>query len=137
MTTTIQDVIEAINDLLIAGVPGLLTAYDYPPDVIPDELTVITYYGGGTAELISFGIARQLFSVTCDVHVFRKDLPRDVHLLMDNLDDIRDALTSDATLSNTVSTFGRLEISAPIPSDYNGMQTLVMRFILRDIKINS
>ena len=138
MTTTIQDVIEAVNDLLIANVSGLLTAFDYPPDSLPDELVMLTYYGGGTAELQSEGMVKQLFSVTCEFHVFRKDLSRDVRLLMDNIDNIRDALTGDPTLGGKVSTYEYLEITRPLAdATYAGMQTLKMQFILRNIKINS
>lgn len=134
--STIQEVIASVNDLLIAGVSNLLHAYDYPPDSLPDELVMITYYGGGTSEPQSAGMLKDLFNVNCDFYVFAKELWRDVYKLMENIDTIRNVLITDTTLGGKVSTYGILEITAPIPTEYAGMPCLMMRFILRDIKLN-
>lgn len=134
---TIQAAIEAVNDIILANVTGVKGALDYPPDSLPEELVMLTYYGGGTSETQSSGMTKDLFDIISELHVFRKDLPRDMRLLMENLDDVRDALHTDPTLNATVSTFGYVEITPPMPADYNGMQTLMMRYILKNVKINS
>ena len=137
MTGKIQTSVEAVNDLLKAGVTGILEAYDYPPDNLPDEKVFITYYGGGTANTESAGMTKKLFSITSEFHVFRKDLSRDVKLIMDSIDTIHDVLLADPTLGATVSTFGYLEVTPPTASEYNGVPTLMIQFILRDVKITS
>ena len=136
MTTTIQEVILSVNDLLIAGVSNLLHAYDYPPDSLPDELVMITYYGGGTSEPHSSGMLKDLYNINCDFYVFAKELWRDVYKLMENIDDIRNTLVADTTLGGKVSTYEILEITAPIPTEYAGVPALMMRFILRNVKMN-
>lgn len=134
---TIQAAIEGANDLLLAGVDAIFQAHDYPPGRLADEKTIISYYGGGTSETISDGIDKDLFNIICEYHVFRKDLVRDITLLMDSIDDIKDTLLADTTLGGTASTFGFIEISKPIGDVYNGKPTLKLQFIIRDVKINS
>jgi len=55
---------------------------------------------------------------------------------MENIDDIRNTLVADTTLGGKVSTYEILEITAPIPTEYAGVPALMMRFILRNVKMN-
>ena len=134
---TIQAAISGANDLLLAGVSAILDAPDYPPDMLPNGSMIISYYGGGISSTQSAGMTKDLFNIVCEFHVMRIDLIRDTMLLMASIDDIKDALLDDSTLDGNCSTFQDIEISRPIPGEYGGQQTLMLRFTIRGVKINS
>ena len=132
---TIQAAINAVNDALLAAVTNLVTAYDYPPDMLFDERSIMTYYGGGTLQTQDASFNKGLHNIIVDFIVFRKDLPRDMELLMTDIDNVFDALVADSTFGDVISTFSAVECSPPIVSQFNGQDILILRFTIRNVKI--
>ena len=135
MSNEIQTAIEAVNDALESGVPNIIKAYDYPVEQLFDERSVMTYYGGGEMETQSYEFYKGLHNIVCDFIVFRKDLSRDMQLLMTDIDLIYSALTSDPTYGGTISTFESVTCEQPIASEWGGVPTLVLRFTITNAKI--
>ena len=132
---TIQTAINAVNDALLAAVTNLVTAYAYPPDMLFDERSIMTYSGGGTLQTQDASFNKGLHNIIVDFIVFRKDLPRDMQLLMTDIDNVYAALVADSTFGDTISTFGSVECSPPIVSQFNGQDILILRFTIRNVKI--
>ena len=137
MANEIQTAIEAINDLLETNVPNIKKAYDYPPEALFDERCVMTYYGGGDRQTQDASFNKGLHNIICDFIVFRKDVPRDMELLMTDIDLIYSTLAENPTLSDTVSTFERVSCEQPIASEWAGMPISILRFMLENVKIQT
>ena len=135
MSSRLQDAIEAINDILEANVPNVIKAYDYPVDQLFDERCVMTYYGGGEVMSETADWDRGLHNIICDFIVFRKDLARDMQLLMTDIDEIFDALVSDPTFGGTVSTYEQVSCSDPISSQWAGQPIMILRFTIENVKL--
>jgi hypothetical protein len=121
---------------IVRGVSGVRGA----PAAVPEDIAAypfaVTYASGGVWEFGPAGDKKGLHSVTVELHVARKELPRDVAKAMPFGDTIPNALMRDPTLGGTASTFGRIRYSFG-PLGWGGMDTIGFRFVLEDIKVLS
>ena len=110
------------------------------PDYAPDKLTVfpfaLAYAKMGVFEVAPIGYGKGLHTVVVEVHVARKDLPRDIQAAMAFSDAIPLALLADTTLGGVVSTFGRVRYEFG-PMAWGGMETLGFRFFIEEIKLQT
>jgi hypothetical protein len=121
---------------LIAGLSGIREAPALPEEVLNVFPFAAIYPGGGEQTMPINRVRQDLGSIVIELHVARKDLPRDVekaipyvdsipNVLFDGLDDNKWSATID-TFESITWTFGEL--------GWNGQQTLGFRFIVNGVK---
>ena len=131
----IQNVITAVNTILETQVTNAYNAYDYPVEQIVEERSYMTYYGGGSLEMQTYDFYKGLHTFVVDFVVFRKDLARDMQLLMTDIDTVFSALSSDPTFGGKISTFEQITCSQPIAETWGGVPVFILRFTIENAKI--
>ena len=120
----------------IAAITGIRLAPNYPPEDAAVYPFVVAYAGSGefrTGE--PAGLMKYLGSIIVDLHVARKDLPRDAEKAMTYHESIPNCILTDSTLGGTVSTCGPVSCSGLIAMSYGGQDTLGLRFTIENVKI--
>lgn len=134
----IGDVVQEIVDQLRDKVPGLRRIPDAPPESNDQFPFAVVYpvsgsYSGHTPEDMV-----GLHDINIELHVTRKDLPRDFANLIDLQDDIPSALLvgiKDSDYSNLITfgdityIFGALE--------WAGVQTLGVTYTVSGVKVTA
>jgi len=128
MATTIEDVITQIQTTVTA-VTGIRKAPAKPPDdmhVFPFAICL-----PATGEYsVEPGWAQGIDEVTLDIHVARKDLPRDVDKLITYWDSIPAALRADTQLQGTICVI-RYPIRRSFATfNWGSLRTIGIRFIV-------
>jgi hypothetical protein len=129
----LQDAIARIQTL-VAAVDGIRASPQYLPEAINIFPYSVCYAGNGSYDFGPSGVMKGLHNIILEIHVARKDLPRDTEKVMDYADSIPLAIMHDPTLGATVSTIG------PITYTFGGMQygdqlTLGFRFTISNVKL--
>lgn len=132
---TLQDAITQAA-ALVAGLTGIKGAPANPTEQISQFPFCQVYPGEGTASFGVIGERLNLDTIIIELHVARKDLPRDVaaalpyvdtipNVLMDGVLDDKWSATID-TFENVTWTFGAL--------NWAGQETLGFRFSVNGVK---
>jgi hypothetical protein len=117
-------------------VSGIRAAPEYPTEDINIFPFAMAYSGGGTWEFGAGGGMKGLHTIVLEVHVARKDLPRDTKVLMVFSDSVPRALLSDPTLGGHISTFGMIRYTFG-QLGWAGTQTLGFRFYIENVKMEA
>ena len=134
---TLQSAIEDVQGT-ISAISGIRAAPNYPPEDATAYPFVVAYAGEGefrTGE--PAGMLKYLGSIIVDLHVARKDLPRDARSAMAYHETIPNDILEDTTLGGTVSTCGPVSCSGLIAMNYGGQDTLGLRFTIENVKIQA
>lgn len=135
-----KSITEAIKDIqnTISGIAGIRSAPEYPPEDATAFPFVVAYAGSGefrTGE--PAGMLKYLGSIIVDLHVARKDLPRDAERAMTYHESIPSDILKDTTLGGNISTCGPVSCSGLIAMNYGGQDTLGLRFTVQNVKIQA
>ena len=139
--TTLQQAIDAIQDDL-GALTGIRGAPDEPPEKITVFPFIVVYASSGEWRSDVPGNKIGLHVITIEIHVARKDLPRDVEKAMAYSESIPNAmLKAVATVggdkfASTISTFSRITYTFG-PMDWGDLKTLGFRFRLEGVKMQS
>jgi hypothetical protein len=132
---TLQDAINAIQDV-VGGVSGIRSAPDYAPDQLSTFPFALAFARTGTFEVGPVGMGKGLHTIVVEVHVARKDLPRDIQAAMAFSDAVPLALLADTTLGGVVSTFTNIRYEFG-PMLWGKLETLGFRFYVEGIKLQT
>ncbi len=136
MAYTMQDVIDYVQ-LKVRGVSGVRAA----PETVSGSMAIypfaIAYAGPEVWEVAPVGTGKAIRTVIIEVHVARKDLPRDVEKAMGFSDSIPLAFMADPTLGGKVSTFSRVRSDGIINLGWGKVQTLGFKFYIEGIKMQT
>ena len=130
---TLQDAIEHIAHV-IGGIDGIRSAPAYPEEQLNVFPFAVVYPGEGEAS-ISAGVRLNLDTIIVELHVARKDLPRDVEKALPYVDSIPNEILDEVhtywgrtidTIESITWTFGAL--------NWGGQETLGFRFTINGIK---
>jgi hypothetical protein len=133
LITVIGDVKKRIKAL-----PGMGEVDLYPPEKIGQFPFVVIYPGAGSWEYGPAGDRKALYSIVIELHVARKDLPKDAEAAMKYIESIPNAVmsTDDGdTLATTA--FNGLEFSGLITLGYADQETLGYRWTMREVKLQT
>ena len=134
---TLQTAIAQLQTTL-GALTGIRNAPEYPPDNASAFPFIIAYAGpGGFTAGEPAGMMKYLGSIVIDLHLARKDLPRDVEKAMAYHDSIPDAILGDTTLGGTISTCGEVRTSGLIFLKYAETDTIGIRFTIENVKIQA
>ena len=135
---------QAIDE--IAADLGALTGIRGAPDEAPEQISVfpflVTYASSGEWESDVPGNKRGLHTITVELHVARKDLPRDIAGAMAYSDSIPNALlkaiatTAGDRFNNTIQTFNRVTYTFGTLG-WAGVDTIGFRFRIEGVKMQS
>lgn len=134
---TLQSAIQDVQ-ATIAAISGIRDAPNYPPEDSAVYPFVVAYAGPGefrTGE--PAGQMKYLGSIIVDLHIARKDLPRDVEKAMTYHESIPNEILEDTTLGGNISTCGPVSCSGIIVMAYGGQETLGLRFTIENVKIQT
>lgn len=133
---SLQDAITQLQTII-----GELDGIRQAPTTAPDKITqfpfAVAYPGGGSFDLRSSGWYKGLHTIILEVHIARKDLPRDIATAMPFIELIPAALDANPTLNGAVDT-----IVSPITYQFQELGwegdvlTLGFRFNIQ-VKINT
>lgn len=129
----VNDIIDALQELGdIRRVP------DEPPENNDQFPFAVVYPLTGSYEMPTRGLMKGLHSINIELHVARKDLPRDYRQVMKLIDQIPNKLMKkqiDAGLSN-MDTFGITEYTFG-PLSWAGVDTLGVTYTVTDVKVQT
>ena len=134
---SLQDAIANVQTT-IKAISGIREAPATPPKNISVFPFVVAYAGAGefrTGE--PAGQMKYLGSIIVDLHVARKDLPRDAAKAMGYHESIPNAILKDTTLGAKVDTCGPVSCSGLIFMNYGEVETLGLRFTITNVKIKA
>jgi len=138
---TLQQVIDAIQDDL-----GALTGIREAPDEAPESMNlfpfVVVYPSSGEWRSDTPGGKIGLHTLTVELHVARKDLPRDIQKAMAYSESIPNVLLKTVAtvggdlFDGTIQTFDRITYTFG-PLGWAGVDTLGFRFQIVGVKMQS
>ena len=139
MGTQLQ-IIQAIMDI-VAAVPGIREAPDYPPEQLADFPFAVAFPSEGTHNFAVPGERLFLGNVILEIHVSRVDLPLAVQNSIGFGDTIPNALMNFTTagslpLGGTADTFENIQQTFG-ELNWGDRQTLGYRFTITNIKARS
>lgn len=137
----VHNVVAAIQDKM-GALPGIKSAPDYVPEDEKPFPFVIAYEGPGIWKMVIPGEMQSLATVKIELHVARKDLPRDVAQAVFYSDMIPNAIFDgmrDNQLGGTVETIGEIETSGLVFLQYYSdvANHIGYVFTVKDVKIRS
>ena len=100
---TIQTAIAHIQGLA-EGLPGIRQAPDFPPEQMNVFPFAVCYPAAGEFQAGPMGLMKGLHNLVVEIHVARKDLPRDVETALPFGEALAAAVMDDPTLGGTVDT---------------------------------
>lgn len=134
---TLQAAITQLQTTL-AALTGIRAAPEYPPEDAAAFPFLIAYAGQGQFNAGEpAGMMKYLGTIIIDLHIARKDLPRDTAKAMVYHDLIPNEILSDTTIGTTVSTCGPVRTSGLIFMKYAEVDTLGIRFTIDNVKIQA
>ena len=132
---TLAQVIERVATV-VASVPGIRSAPIAPPEQMNVFPFGVVFPADGDNTFGTPGERLALDAIAVELHVARKDLPRDVQGALPFVDSIPDALMSDMVntqWANTIDTFESISWTFG-PLGWGGMDTLGFRFTVSGVK---
>lgn len=139
--SSVHAVIAAIQDKM-GALPGIKAAPDYVPENESPFPFIIAYEGPGIWKIGSPGCMQSMATIKIELHVARKDMPRDVAQAVFYSDKIPNAIFdgfNDDLLGNTVDAIGEIETSGLVFLQFftpNGIGDHIgYIFTLKDVKI--
>ncbi len=124
----------------IRALDGIRAAPDYAPEQMNAFPFSVVYPGSGEFTSDVPGGMKGLHSITIELHVARKDLPRDIAKAMPFVQSIPNALLKAVAtqggdrFGGTIDTFGRITYEFG-PLDWGATQTIGWRFRMEGVKI--
>lgn len=100
---TIQTAIAHIQGLA-EGLTGIRQAPDFPPEQMNVFPFAVCYPAAGQFQAGPMGLMKGLHNLVVEIHVARKDLPRDVETALPFGELLAAAVLDDPTLGGTVDT---------------------------------
>lgn len=138
---TLDDFIKALQDDL-AAISGVRAAPDYPPENMNVFPFIVVYPGKGVWSSDVPGNKRWLGSVVVELHIARKDLPRDVKAALVYHESVPNALLKPVATSggdrfaSTIATFGTIdEMFGAL--NWANTDTIGWRWTINGIKMQS
>lgn len=129
----VQDIVDELKKLDdIRRVP------DNPPESNNQFPFAIVYPIRGLYMTGPPGVMKGLHNINIELHVARRDLPRDFDIVMDLFDQIPDQLLTtlkDSGFSN-LETFGNIEYEFG-PLSYAGVDTIGVTYLITGVKIQT
>lgn len=127
---TVEAVVDAVTTMT-GGLTGIRQAPTDPTETANAFPFAVTYSGGGS--YLPFGLGKALtrgvHRIVTEIHVARKDLPRDVAALIPFPDRYLAALQADYTLSGAIINIEGLDYDFGA-LQWGGLDTLGWRFTL-------
>jgi hypothetical protein len=124
----------------VATLTGIRKAPSQPPEQMNAFPFAISYPSSGTWRMAPAGSKTGLHNIAIEIHVMRKDLPRDFDKAMDYSDILPNLLflklKDDNKWNFTIDTFGAISYTFG-PLGYGGVDTLGFRFIVEEVKVQS
>jgi hypothetical protein len=136
---TLQQAIAAIQ-ADIRALTGIVAAPDYAPEQVNAFPFCIVYPTSGDFVSDIPGSLVGLHTITIELHIARKDLPRDIAQAMVYVESIPNVLLKTIAtqggdrFGGTISTFERITYDFG-PLDWGGTQTVGFRFRLVGVKM--
>lgn len=137
-----QDINAAVTYLqtIAAGISGMRQAPAEPTEQAQFPFAVSYVAALASSVQPSFGHQINLYEIATEIHVARKDLPRDYASIKSYANDFPAAVwgdlnTNGAALDGCVSTINRISGSLQ-PSTWGGIDTLAWTFRI-EVKVNS
>ncbi len=134
---TLQSAIDEIQ-AQIRTLSGIRAAPDEPPDQISAYPFVVAYASSGEWRFQTPETKVGLHDIVVELHVARKDLPRDVQNAMSYSDSIPNAIMlalKDGTFS-AIETFERITYEF-VSLGWGGVDTIGFRFTVVGVKLSS
>ncbi len=132
---TLAQVIERVAAVM-SSVPGIRRAPVNPEEQMNVFPFAVVYPADGDNTFGTPGERLALDSIAIEIHVARKDLPRDIQSALPFVDSIPDALMADMVATQwagTIDTFESISWTFG-PLGWGGMDTLGFRFTVGGIK---
>jgi len=125
--------IEIVNE--IQTIPGIRSAPEEPPESTELYPFVVTYPGTGTYHQGPAVVLTGLHDITIELHVARRDLPRNYTTVLDLIDQIPYELQKllNAGGYSTIKTFGDIEYTFGAMS-WGGVDTIGVRYTITQVK---
>ena len=131
----LQHAIAYVQDLM-EQIEGIRAHPDYPPEQLNVFPFAVAYSGGGLWEFGPGGTRKGLHTIVLEIHVARKDLPRDTQAAMAFSDTVPNVLLANPTLGGNVSTFGQIRYTFG-PLGWGGEVTYGFRFFIENVKMET
>ena len=136
---TLEAAIAAIQTS-IASISGIRSAPALPPEKMTAGVFpfVVAYPDTGTVEVNTPGEMKFLHNIVIEIHVARKDLPRDVDTLYPYAESVPNKIFTDVTFGGAIQTFGALSYTFGVLNWGDGdtaIQTIGFRWTMEDVKI--
>lgn len=133
---TIKDAIQEIVDEL-KNLRDLRNVPDAPPESNDRFPFVIVYPAAGEFQKQSAGFMINLHDINIELHVARKDLPRDFAGLVDIFDRIPHQLETglEAGRFDAITTWATITYIGTDPMEYAGVDTLGVIFTMENVKL--
>lgn len=140
---TLEEVCTQVATYL-STLSGIRAAPAKPPEKLDPLPMAVTYAREGVWEFGAAGVKRGLHVIVVDIHVARKDLPKDVDAAMNFSDSVPNLLmlknqndrTASGGWNGTISTFERITYFFG-PMKWADLDTLGFRFRVEGVKVES
>jgi hypothetical protein len=133
-----SNLIDVIGDVKrrIKALPGIEQIDLYPPEKISSFPFVTIWPGPGQWVYGPAGDKQGLYSIIVELHVARKDLPKDAEAAMRYVETIPNALmsTDDGDTLATIA-FSSIDFSGLILLGYDEEKTVGFRWIMQNVKL--
>jgi hypothetical protein len=130
---TLQDAIEQVQ-IIAAAVTGVVAAPKLPPEQINQFPFAVAFPGDGEMNIEMGSLMDGVHNIVLEIHVARKDLPRDVDKAGVFIDSIPKALWSKPTLNGRIRWFTKISYKFG-PLGWGGVDTLGIRFTIHGIEL--
>ena len=130
---TLQDAIEQVQ-VIMTAVTGIRSAPELPPEQINQFPFAVAFPGEGEFTIEMGALMDGIHSIILELHIARKDLPRDVDKAGAYVDSIPKALWSNPTLNGRIRWFKRISYKFG-PLGWGNMDTLGIRFTIHEVEI--
>ena len=133
--STLADAISRVAQIL-GSVPGIRQAPEAPPEQMNVFPFAVVYPADGEHTFGTPGERLAMEAISIEIHVARKDLPRDVATSLPFADSIPDALMADMVgtqWNSTIDTFDRINWTFGTLG-WGGMETIGFKFLISGVK---
>lgn len=135
MATIKNAIQEIVNEL--KNLRDLREVPDAPPESNDRFPFAVVYPAAGEFQKLSAGFMVNLHDINIELHVERKDLPRDFNRIVDIFDRIPNQLEEglEAGRFSAITTWGTIIYIGTDPMSYAGVDTLGVIFTMEDVKL--